>query len=56
MMAGIRLRITTLLLISSGLEFGLAQTVNGTFHGTATDSSGRALPGVLVEVVNGRGA
>ena len=29
-----------------------AQTVNGTFHGTVSDSSGAILPGATVEVKN----
>ena len=49
----IALRLTAALLLFSSLPTpGFSQTVNGAFHGTITDGSGAALPGVTIEVTN----
>ncbi|HEV2499591.1 MAG TPA: TonB-dependent receptor [Terriglobia bacterium] len=50
---GILVWASALLLLPGGFAgTAVAQTVNGAFHGTVTDTSGAVIPGAIVEVKN----
>lgn len=51
-MGKLTLGLATLLLLSAGLAFGQASSINGQILGTVTDATGAAIAGVKVTVTN----